>query len=139
MADTTTVAGRIEAAYYARISQIRRRYTLSDFGRDVADKEGREKGYTPSTVQDWFAARSEPKVATLAAIAAVVGCTPEWVAFHRGAPPAGFVEGPSPDDDEAPTMPLDAFLRAETEDNGKDARPTPKRESGPVRRRSRGA
>ena len=96
------IGPRIRRAFDFWKSQSGPTRKLEDFGVAVARAEGREDGpYAASTVSDWIHERSEPRIATLRAIARVSGVSEVWLILGdhpvwHGLPgaPGARVEGP---------------------------------------------
>lgn len=75
----TTIGQRIR---FARTYQRNR--TMREFGRAVAEREGRPKPYNEATVSRWEANLSTPEIPTLAAIASEGPIRKEWLVFNEG-------------------------------------------------------
>ena len=73
-----TLGGRI---YLARVGNGK--CSRSEFGRRVAEMEGRPSPYRGQTVADWENG-VEPSLATLHAMAKVAGVRVEWLVFRSG-------------------------------------------------------
>lgn len=70
--------------YYARVHAGRR--SMAEFGRAVAETQGRAEPFHPATVSDWERNRNVPSLQTLAAIASASGVRVEWLCFRVGQP-----------------------------------------------------
>lgn len=115
-------AHRLRRAILHHESQIGRRVPYGELAVAIARAEGRAKPYATATVSEWVQGRSEPKLTTIEAIAAVLGVDVATLAFGAHTPSA------VPDDDEATRAKARADLEALAQRAAQRERPaTPKR------------
>ena len=96
--DTGTGRGigkRLELAILLYRSRVGPKVNQAEIARLIGEaEEGRGRGYSGSTLTEWLQERNEPRLATLEAMAAVLGGDPWWYAWGVGNPPPNpMVEG----------------------------------------------
>lgn len=78
---TNGFAARFGRAILRYQSQIGSRVTYEDLAARISEAEGRTPAYAKSAVSEWVQGRSEPRLATIKAIADALGVSASWLAF----------------------------------------------------------